>query len=52
MLGIGYVSVRCITCSCSAYLRKLSYPWNRRQYRYNKFRYKGENKQFVYWTIL
>ena len=31
MLGIDYICVRQIICSCSAYLRKLDSPWNIRQ---------------------
>ena len=31
MLGVGHVSLRRILRSCSACLRKLYYPWNRRQ---------------------
>ena len=36
LLGIGYVAVGSITCSCSACLRELYSPWNRSQDTYNK----------------
>ena len=52
MLGIGYVAVIRIKCICYVCLRKLDYPWNRRQYKYNKDKYKGKNQQCVYWHIL
>ena len=52
MLGIGYVDVIRIPYSCSARLNKLDSTWNRRQDKYNQVRYKGENKQGDYWSIL
>ena len=52
LLGIGYISVRCIICSCSEFLRKLSSPCNRSQDNYNQEQYKGENQNCFYWPIL
>ena len=52
MLGIGYITVRWISCINYVCLRDLDYPWNSRQDKYNKFWYKGENKKCVYWPIL
>ena len=52
LLGIGYVAIIRILCICYECLRKLSFPWNRRQDKYNKDRYKDANKKCVYWTIL
>ena len=37
MLRIGYVSVSRIPCRCSACLRKVDSPWNRRQDKYNQY---------------
>ena len=42
MLDIGYVAVRRIPCICSSFLKKISSPYNIRQYKYNKYQYKGE----------
>ena len=36
MLGIGYVAVRRIPCSCSACLSELDSPWNIRQDKFNQ----------------
>ena len=33
-------------------LKKLAYPWNRSQDKYNKYQYKGDNQNCVYWPIL
>ena len=52
MLVIVYVTVRRITCICSACLSKLAPPWNKIQDNYNNVQYKGENQQCVYWFIL
>ena len=52
MLGIGYVDVRRIPCSCSEFLKKLALPWNISQDKYNQVRYKGENHNCVYWPFL
>ena len=52
MLGIGYVSVIFIPCSCYACLIKLDLPWNRRQDKFNQVRLESENQQCVYWAIL
>ena len=30
----------------------MDYPWNRSQDNYNKYQYKYENKECVYWPIL
>ena len=43
MLDIDYISVSQITCSCSEYSRKLSSPWNIRQYNYNQVNEKVKN---------
>ena len=51
MLGIGYVAVRWIPCSCYVCLKKLVSPWNRRQDSYSQDRHKGKNQQCVYWPI-
>ena len=50
--GIGYISVRSITCICSGCLRKLASPWNRSQDKHNQDQYKDENKNCVYWPIM
>ena len=52
MLGIIYVDIICIPCIYYVCLRKMVYPWNRRQYKSNKVLYKGENQQCVIWPIL
>ena len=52
LLGIGYVAVRRIPCSCSECLSNLASPWNRSQDKYNKDLYKFENLNCVYWTVL
>ena len=51
-LGVGYVAVRQITCSCSVCLSKLYFSWNRSQYKYNQDQYRGENQNCVYWPII
>ena len=51
-LGIGYIYVSHISCSCSACLVKMASPWNRSQDKYNHYRCKGENKNYIYWPIL
>ena len=38
MLGIGYVVVICIICSCSECIGKLDYLCNIRQDKYNQVR--------------
>ena len=52
MLGIGYVSIRQIKCSCSEFLRKIASTWNISQDKYNQHRYKGDNQNCIYWPIL
>ena len=52
LLGIGYVAVKQIPCSCSAGLIKLDSPWIISQDMYNKDQYKGKNQNCVYWPIL
>ena len=52
LLGVGYVAVRQITCSCSVCLSKLYFSWNRSQYKYNQDQYRGENQNCVYWPII
>ena len=52
MLGIGYVNFKQIPFIYSSCLRKLASPCNIIQYKYNKYQYKGENQNCVYWPIL
>ena len=52
MLGIGYIAVICIPCSCYKWLSKLASPWNIRQDKYNQDQQKGENQECVYCPIL
>ena len=52
LLGICYVDFRQIPCSCSECLSKMDSPWNISQDKYNKDKYKGENKNYVCWPIL
>ena len=51
-LSISYVSVRMIPCSCLECLRKLYFPWNISQDKYNQEQYKGENQNYFHWPIL
>ena len=51
-MGICYVAVRWITCSCYECLRKLYSPWNRNQDKYNQDQYKGDNHKCAYSPIL
>ena len=52
LLGVGCVAVRIIPCRCSEFLRKLKSPCNISQDKYNQYRCKGENQNFIYWPIL
>ena len=52
MFGVVYVAIRWIPYIFSTCLRKLASPQNRRKYKYNKYRYKGEDQKFFYRPIL
>ena len=51
-LDIGYVPVRRIPCSCFACLSKMNPPQKISQDKYNQDRYKGANKNCVYWNFI
>ena len=52
LLSISYIDFGQIPCGSSECLRKLSLPCHKIQDKHNQDKYKGENKNCVYWPIL
>ena len=52
LLGIGYVDSRWVPYLYSKWLSKRDSPCNISQVNYNKYQYKVENQNCIYWPIL